>query len=114
VDFFSRQVHPLQRAADGGGVGRFADRLGYFHQRRVGLAPDQFADRMLVGVVVGALLVVTRRRQRFERAALATLLDQPPHPRLAAAKLLGHLGRRAAPVVCPGYRPPKVHRICHP
>jgi len=37
---------------------RFAERLGHFRQRRIRLGLDQFANRLLVGVIVGALIVM--------------------------------------------------------
>jgi len=88
VDFFSRQIQPRQRAADGAWMCRLANRLDHFGQCCIRLVLDQLSYLPLVVVVVGALVVMTRRRQRFKRTAFTTLLDQLSHPGFAAVVLL--------------------------
>src|SRR5947209_7196615 len=71
--FFSRQVQPLERAADGARRHWLTNRLGHFGQGGIGLLLDQRADLRLVRVVVRPLVVSPCRRSGRQ----ATVLPQP-------------------------------------
>jgi hypothetical protein len=59
------------------------------------------------------LIIVPRRTERLEGSPLASLLEQTPHPRLAASELISDFDRRLTLVVRPRDRDPIIHRERH-
>jgi hypothetical protein len=110
VDFFSRQLQPLERAADGGDVGRLAQGLGHLTERGIRALLDEPTGLRLVVVVVETLIRELGLGGR-DRSQFASALHEASHARGSATHHLGDLARRHSFVVQSHHALAKVHRI---